>query len=54
MHLVHPKKKESNVLTVKVEPLDGRRRAVYGKAGVHRDNRRQARVNERIALKWER
>lgn len=51
MHHVHPKKKESNVVTVKVERFARRGRAVYGKAGVHRDKRRQAKVNERVAMK---
>jgi hypothetical protein len=53
MHLVHPKKKESNVLTVKVDPFARRGEAVYGKAGVHKDKRRRARVNERVAVKRE-
>jgi hypothetical protein len=51
MHLVHPKKNENNVLTVKVDPLARRGKAVHGKAGVHRDKRRRAKVNERVALK---
>ena len=53
MHVVHPKKKENNILTVKVDPLAGRCRAVHGKAGVHRDKRRQAKVNGRVAVKRE-
>jgi hypothetical protein len=53
MHRVHPKKKASNVLTVKVDPLARRGRAVYGKAGVHKDKRCQARVNERVTVKRE-
>ncbi len=51
MHEVHARKKESNVLTIKVNPFDRRGKSVYGKAGVHRDKRRPARVNERIAWK---
>jgi hypothetical protein len=52
MHVVYASKKVSNVLTIKVDPHSRRGKAVYGKAGVHKDKRRPARVNERVA--WNR
>lgn len=44
MHVVHATKKDSNVLTI--TPPAHRGKAVYGKAGRHKDKRRPARVNE--------
>lgn len=49
MHVVHPPKKKTNVLTITVPARRGK--AVYGKAGVHRDKRRVTKVNERVAWK---
>jgi hypothetical protein len=51
MHVVYAPKKKANVLTIKVDLIRRRGKAICGKAGVHGDKRRLARVNERIAWK---
>jgi hypothetical protein len=51
MHAVNSPKKKTNLLTIKVNPFDRRGKAICGKAGVHGDKRRLARVNERVAWK---
>lgn len=53
MYTVQPKKKESNVIVVTVDPFARRGRAVYGKAGRHSDKRRKAKVNQRSSFKRE-
>ena len=51
MYAVHPKKKESNKLVIKVDPYARRGKSVVGKSGIHKDKRKKAKVNERADWK---
>lgn len=52
MHVVQPKKQDSNKLIIKVNQFNCRRGVMlHGKTGRHTDKRKPAKVNQRASFK---